>query len=130
MTWQESVDLAQRALSAATVPRCEELVSLIKKVNPTKLSLPEEKEAQGYLLKARLQSLLLENYGDSFCFVVAEFDDDIVLIKHRLLPSVDACHARLSSLSRNACDRAWEQGAPSQQNTKIPAQKGNRKGAV
>lgn len=129
MTWQESVGLAEEALSAATVPRSEEIISLIKRVNPTRLSLPEENEAQGYRLKAALQSLLLENYGDSFFFTNAEFDEDIALIKHRFLPWIDACHARLSSLSRKACDSVWAEGATCQRPPETPAQKGKRKSA-
>jgi hypothetical protein len=99
MGWLNYTVVAERLLNSNKTPTSEEIISSIKKVNPTSQNLSDSEKDMGYELKGRLQNLLLENYGDSFVFAPHPFNQDIVLIKHKYLPSVDACHADIKRLS-------------------------------
>lgn len=118
MIWQNSIQLAENTLSSGAVPPSEEIISLIKRVNPTNLNLSDPDRQRGYEVKGRLQNLLLENYGDGFHLVTLPYDNDIVLIKHRHLPSVDACHANLNRLSPRALTSVGEGAAQSKPGVK------------
>lgn len=113
MTWQNSIQLAENILASGAIPPSEEIISLIKRVNPTNLTLSDQDKHRSYEVKGRLQNLLLENYGDGFHLVTLPYDTDTVLIKHRHLPSVDACHANLARLSTRALDSVGEGAAQS-----------------
>ena len=104
MSWQRHLISAENLLLSQRIPSSTEIITLIKKVNPTSLNLSESDKAIGYDLKGRLQNLLLENYGASFHLTPHPYDPEIILIKHHLLPSVDACHADLKRLSVKAQD--------------------------
>jgi hypothetical protein len=125
--WENYVCASENMLGSLQVPSSLEIINLIKKVNPTKLMLSEIDRERGYQIKNRLQSLLLEHYGDAFHLLPHPASPNIILIKHRVLPSVDACHADLASLSSEAVDRV-ETATPLQPGKMQP--KGNRgKGA-
>ncbi len=111
MKWENYVTASENVLGSPQVPSSLEIITLIKKVNPTKLMLSETDRERGYQLKNRLQSLLLEHYGDSFYLIPHPASPNIILIKHRMLPSIDACHSDLTALSREAIERV-ETAAP------------------
>lgn len=104
MNWEQHAQNALQLLAAAETPSSEEIISLIKSVNPTSLTLSQSDRERAYDLKNRLQSALLENYGACFTLSPHPISQDIVLIKHLFLPSVDACHADLRRLSLEALD--------------------------
>ncbi len=98
VSWDTHIAMAENLLESSKVPASEEIITLIKKVNPTKLYLSEADRERGYQLKGKLQNLLLENYGDCFHLAPHPYNPDIVLIKHQFLQSIDACHAHLKTL--------------------------------
>ena len=105
MQWENYVTASENLLGSLHAPSSLDIITLIKKVNPTKLTLSEADRERGYQLKSRLQSLLLVHYGDTFDLIPHPASPNIILIKHRVLPSVDACHADLASLSSEAIER-------------------------
>ena len=104
MSWQRYLKSAENMLLSRRIPSSSDIITLIKKVNPTRLNLSEPEKELGYDLKGRLQNLLLENYGASFHLTPHPYDPDIILIKHHLLPTIDACHADLRRLSVEALE--------------------------
>jgi hypothetical protein len=104
MSWHAAMQNARKTLNSSQVPSSLEVISLIKEVNPTSLSLSDAERIQGYQMKSRLQNLLLEQYGETFCLVPDPLNANIALIRHAALPSIDACHAELSALSVKALD--------------------------
>jgi hypothetical protein len=104
MSWHSHVKSAENLLLSSRIPPSTEIITLIKKVNPTKLKLPKPDKQIGYDLKAQLQNMLLENYGTSFHLAPHPYNPVIVLIKHQMLPSIDACHADIRRLSTKALD--------------------------
>ena len=108
MSWQLSVRLAETVLKSPRVSPSEEIISLIKQVNPTRLPLSVTERELGYQIKNRLQNLLLENYGAAFHLAPDPCIPDLLLIKHNTLPSIDACHADLNALSLKALDTVSE----------------------
>ena len=111
MQWENYVRASENLLGSPQVPSSLDIISLIKKINPTRLTLSETDRERGHRLKNRLQGLLLEHYGDTFYLIPHPASPNIILIKHRVLPSVDACHADLASLSSEAIERV-ETAAP------------------
>ncbi|WP_041262895.1 hypothetical protein [Citrifermentans bemidjiense] len=110
MDWDQEVNAAETLLRCATTPSSEQIISAIKKVNPTRLCLPEDDRQLGYDLKNRLQNLLLQHYGEAFQLIPHPCSPDVVLIKHLFLPSIDACHANLKALSPQALDSVPDPG--------------------
>jgi len=108
MSWQLSVRLAETVLKSPRVIPSEEIIALIKRVNPTRLPLSDTEREHGYQIKNRLQNLLLENYGAAFHLAPDPYLPDLLLIKHNTLPSIDACHADLNALSPEALDAVSE----------------------
>lgn len=104
MNWEDQLRMAETLLLAPSIPPSEEIITAIKRVNPTRLCLPDAEKERGYEVKNRLQNALLENYGEAFKLVPHPCDDKVVLIKHLFLPSVDACHTRRDALSLKALD--------------------------
>lgn len=104
MSWQLSVRSAETILQSSRIPPSEEIISLIKQVNPTRLYLSQTEREHGYQIKNRLQNLLLENYGEAFHLAPDPCCPGLLLIKHNALPSIDACHADQKSLSPMALD--------------------------
>lgn len=104
MSWQLCVQSAEAMLNEPRIPSSQEIINLIKRVNPTKLCLSDQDRQRGYEIKGKLQNLLLENYGEVFHLDPHPYSDKYILIKHSALPSVDACHAELASLSTKALD--------------------------
>ncbi|GFO68107.1 hypothetical protein GMLC_16860 [Geomonas limicola] len=123
MSWQAAVQDALKTLDSSLIPSSLDLISLIKKVNPTTACLSEAQRLRGYEIKSRLQNLLLEHYGQTFRLVPHPLNAEIVLIKHAALPSIDACHAPLAALSLRALDQA---GCETEAAEQLPAKK-NRK---
>jgi hypothetical protein len=100
-------------LAGRLQPRMEELFDLIHKVNPTGRVADTNRAAQAYAHKARLQSLLIERFGDAL--VVTEVEtapgtaqrpepSPVVGLRHRTYDK-DACHAVVADLSAQA--QAW-----------------------
>uniref|UniRef100_C6E8L8 Tetratricopeptide TPR_4 n=1 Tax=Geobacter sp. (strain M21) TaxID=443144 RepID=C6E8L8_GEOSM len=104
MDWDQEVNAAETLLRCATIPSSEQIISAIKKVNPTRLCLPEDDRQRGYELKNRLQNLLLQHYGEAFQLIPHPCSPDVALIKHMFLSSIDACHTNLKTLSQQALD--------------------------
>ncbi|MBJ6751491.1 ATP-binding protein [Geomonas anaerohicana] len=104
MPWVHEIKAAEALLASANIPPSELIITSIKRVNPTRLCLPETEKERGYEVKNRLQNLLLENYGEVFKLLPHPCDAKVVLIKHTLLPSIDACHTHLDALSLKALD--------------------------
>lgn len=98
-------DLAAAADIAAGRRRAslQELFDLVHAVNPTQTRMGERERGDAYRLKAALQSLLIERFGDQLV-VDAEDGADLVSIRHRTYRK-DACHAVLRELSPAA--QAW-----------------------
>lgn len=117
MDWQSAMVVAERILDSGKLPPSEEIITLIKKTNPTTRGLPEELHEKGYVVKSRLQNLLLKNYGASFYLTPHPLDPDIVLIRHRFLPSIDACHMPVDLLSSEAADQLGESPTPAPETT-------------
>ena len=90
-----------------------ELIRLIHRVNPSGESLAASRRAERYRLKARLQSLLLREHGESL--VVEQDRDDPRVISLRLKHfDEDACHALLPELeddARSLAQRMLDEGA-------------------
>jgi hypothetical protein len=104
MSWHVAMENADKTLNSSLIPSSLDIISLIKKVNPTTVSLSNSERERGYEMKSRLQNLLLEQFGEAFYIVPHPLNSNIVLIKHATLPSVDACHAELAALSEKALD--------------------------
>ncbi|MBU5614416.1 coiled-coil domain-containing protein [Geomonas azotofigens] len=104
MEWELEVNNAELLLRSTVIPSSERIITAIKKVNPTRLCLPDPEKKQGYRLKSQLQNLLLEHYGEVFQLIPHPCSPNVVLIKHLFLPTVDACHADLGALSAPALD--------------------------
>ena len=102
MNWIQYVKSAESLLDSHRIPPSEDIIELIKRVNPTSLKLPASDKKLGYDLKNRLQNLLLENYGKAFYLVPHPDEPAIALIKHQLSPMVDACHTELKCLTEKA----------------------------
>ncbi|GFO56841.1 hypothetical protein GMSM_38480 [Geomonas sp. Red276] len=102
MNWEEHVRASEHLLNSGHVPSSLEIIDLIKRVNPTSLALVHTDKERGYAVKHQLQNLLLENFGEVFALVPHPASPNIILIKHRALPSIDACHARIGALSTAA----------------------------
>ncbi|GFO60113.1 hypothetical protein GMST_24380 [Geomonas silvestris] len=126
MSWHAAVQDALKTLDSAVIPSSLELISLIKKVNPTTVCLSETQRLKGYEIKSRLQNLLLEHYGETFRLVPHPLNSEIVLIKHAALPSIDACHTPLAALSRKALDQALSEAEPVAQVAPKKARKANK----
>ena len=128
MKWENCITASENILRSLQVPSSLEIITLIKKVNPTRLTLSETDRERGYQLKSRLQSLLLEHYGDTFQLIPHPASPNIILIKHRVLPSIDACHADLASLSSEAIKRVETAAAlhPGREELKRCRKKGPR----
>ncbi len=84
----------------------QQLFELIHRVNPTGRELPAQDEARRYAQKSRLQSLLIQRFGDQHLEVREGEQEGVVSLEHRS-GSKDACHAVLGELEPDA--RAWAQ---------------------
>ena len=76
------------------------LLQLIHEVNPTGEGLRPDTVRQRYQLKAALQSMLVEKYGESLVFVW-DAPGEIIGVKHRYF-DMNACHVPLGELSDRA----------------------------
>lgn len=101
-SWEMVLKDAERVFSDNRTS-IDVLIRAIKQVNPTPhvhLS-PEEKE-NAYKLKSDLQNLLLIHHGELFDLEPTKWDENIVLIRYKPSPLLDACHAKLHLLSEDA----------------------------
>lgn len=92
----------ERLLRDGGAVRVEELFRLIHRVNPTDRGLDPDEQARRYELKAGLQSLLIERFGDQLR--AREDGEDLVILEHAF-GERDACHALLPALTPSA--RSW-----------------------
>lgn len=100
--WEKILKEAEKVLSDNKTS-IDVLIRAIKQINPTPhvhLS-PEEKE-NAYKLKSDLQNHLLIHHGELFDLEPTQWDENIVLIRYKPSPLLDACHAKLHLLSENA----------------------------
>ena len=111
MSWETDCTSAEALLGSSQKPSLDRIIHLIKRVNPTNLNLPDSDSERGYRAKNDLQNLLLENYGEYFHLIPLPYNPRVVLLKHHMLPTIDACHAFLSSLSLKALDTVAEVAA-------------------
>ena len=101
MARRSLVDQATTLLASAH-PSFEELVRAIHAINPTARGLTAARQAHRYALKAKLQSVLVERFGERLD-VIEEADDLVAL---RVIGTGDdACHAQVSALDEEA--RRW-----------------------
>ncbi len=82
----------------------EDLFDLIHEVNPTGRKLPRKVEIRRYALKNRLQSFLIDHFGDRYVVVEATGHPGVVSLNHRSGVR-DACHTILGELEPKAA--AW-----------------------
>ncbi len=95
----------REVLAGRTRARIDELFELIHRVNPTGRGLSDSARAEAYALKAGLQSLLIETFGDALeVEESADEEQGTISIRHRHNRR-DACHALVGQLSPAA--RAW-----------------------
>lgn len=78
-----------------------DLIALIREVNPTGLDLDRKETAQRYVLKSRLQSMLVRVFPDEIDAVEKDDEPGVVSLHHRSF-GIDACHALLAELDDDA----------------------------
>jgi hypothetical protein len=92
-------------LAGRCAVRLEQLFELVHAVNPSERGLEGRELAAAYATKARLQSLLIERFGEQLVVQeVPESGSDVIGIVHRTYRK-DACHAVVAQLSAKA--KAW-----------------------
>lgn len=103
----------------------DQLVRLIKQINPTpQVHLSPEEKDHAYSLKTKLQNLLLETYGELFDLEPAPWDENIVLLRYRPSPLLDACHAKLHLLTAKALAQVRKaDSAPEKKPARKPVRK-------
>jgi hypothetical protein len=122
--WEKITKEAVTILAGKEVLSVDVLISIIKRINPTPhVNLSIEEKEKAYNLKSELQSLLLTNYAELFDLEPVQWDENIVLLRYKLSPFVDACHAKLHMLSRTALEQARKAD-------NIPVKKPQKKTAV
>ncbi len=89
-------------------PDLEGVLRAISEVNPTDRDLPSDEAASRYAVKARLQDLAIDRFGD-LLQVQADPADDRVVLLSPFDGRGPATHARVDQLSPDA--RAWVQYA-------------------
>ncbi len=95
----------ERVLAGRATVRIEQLFELIRQVNPTDSGLAGAERDAAYSVKARLQSLLIERFGEQLHITeVGGSEGSVIGIRHRTYDR-DACHAVVHQLSEAA--RAW-----------------------
>lgn len=95
---------ADDVLAGRRPARIDELFELIHAVNPTDRRVDEGERAAAYAVKARLQSVLIERFGEFLVVDAADGAAGVVGLRHRTYAK-DACHAVLRELSGPA--QAW-----------------------
>ncbi len=94
---------AQRLLNQHENASLSDLVSMIKKVNPTPhAKLDNATKDRLYSLKTSLQNQLLSSYGALFTLEPVPWDDNLVLLRYNLPPYFDACHIKVRNLTHRA----------------------------
>ncbi|MEN8261939.1 MAG: hypothetical protein ABFR82_00555 [Nitrospirota bacterium] len=92
---------AEAILADDKISSIDIIIRAIKQINPTPhIHLSDKDKEQAYRIKSNLQNYLLGNYPDLFDLEPTEWDENIVLIRYKVTPLVDACHAKLHQLSR------------------------------
>lgn len=93
---------AEAALRPGANPTVEELYTLINGINPTEAGLMNyRKKDRIYVLKARLQSLLLRRYPD---WVTIEDDGEGTVVIGHIDGERDFCHAVVEDLDPDVQD--------------------------
>ncbi|MDO8281673.1 MAG: hypothetical protein Q7U10_03450 [Thermodesulfovibrionia bacterium] len=122
--WEKIAKEAESILANKEVLSIDVLISIIKRINPTPhLNLRLEDKVKAYYLKSELQSLLLTNYAQLFDLEPVQWDDNIVLLRYKLSPFVDACHAKLHMLSTMALEQVRKAN-------NVPVKKPQKKTAI
>src|SRR5258708_3784319 len=92
---------ANDVLAGRAKPDAFELLDLIHEVNPTGRGRNDKENAARYVQKARLQSLLIERFGESLTVQVDTDEEGVVSIRHRS-GRRDGCHAVIDALDDGA----------------------------
>ncbi len=102
---KKSLAKPEDILSGQYSPKIEELFEVIHRVNPTGDRISPEAKERAYSLKAALQSLLIERFGEFLeVFPMGGREEEVVGIRHRTYMK-NACHAAVQRLSPTA--REW-----------------------
>lgn len=102
----------EAVLEGAVEPGFDELLDMIRAVNPSRLGLSSAERAQRYALKAHLQSLLIQRYYEELA-VFPTARSGVVGLR-RKAGRGDACHAVVSHLDPEARELV-DQGLAEQQ---------------
>lgn len=106
MARPSDLELAEQIVERWERVPIETLFRCIHAVNPTDRGLKDRVEQRRYELKAALQSLLIELYGDALVVQPHPIDPALVSLQHRS-GTRDAAHARVPQLRDRA--REWVQ---------------------
>ncbi len=87
-------------LEGSVEPGFDELLDMIRSINPTRIGLGAEERAQRYALKAHLQSLLIRRYYELIAVFPSARTGLVGLRKKN--GRGDACHAVVSHLDPEA----------------------------
>ena len=91
-------------LARRITPSAEQLIALIRSVNPTDRDLAASDVHRRYTMKSRLQAVLVKHYADQLEVLADPETDGLILIRHR--PSGQtACHAIIDQLDQTT--RSW-----------------------
>ncbi|MDI1434073.1 tetratricopeptide repeat protein [Polyangium sorediatum] len=88
-------------IAGRAAPEVQELIALIREVNPTDRGLDRRETARRYALKSRLQSVLVTRFRETIEIRPEPGEPGVVLLHHR--PSgLNACHAVIAELDDDA----------------------------
>jgi hypothetical protein len=102
----------EAVLDGTAEPGFDDLLDMIRSVNPTRMGLSAAERAQRYALKAHLQSLLIQRYFEDIA-VFPTARAGVVGLRRRAGRG-DACHAVVSHLDPEARELV-DQGLTEQQ---------------
>lgn len=103
----------EAVLDGTAVPDFDELLEMIRSVNPTRMGLSAGDRAQRYAVKALLQSLLIERYYEDIAIFPTTRSGVVGL--RRKAGRGDACHAVVNHLdpeARELVDRGLTEQQP------------------
>jgi hypothetical protein len=93
-----------RVLAGQEPVSIDQLFELIHRINPTGLDLASAEQDAAYATKARLQSLMIERFGEQLRVSQITNAEGVIGLHHRTY-NKDACHAVVAQLSAGA--RSW-----------------------
>lgn len=100
----DSLKEADDILAGRAKPQARHLLRLIHAVNPTSMDVSEKERARRYLIKSKLQSMLIRQFPEDLVVSADPVSARVSSIGHRFLDG-DACHCVIDELDEDA--RAW-----------------------